>query len=145
MTAQLPPHTADLLELFAITGTDSCDYLSWRVTYAHEDPPNTLRFLVNCSDTYAWATADCEPVEPDDIPLLKQALEDCRAADPKYGDSYFTDLWISRKRGMRPMRLWLGTHPGQKDGVPKGLKQRHPELLPLFLAAGPEREPRSEG
>lgn len=138
--AFLPPHTADLLTLTA--DADMTGDLWWNTT-----TEGGLRFFLSCSDTFAWATADCEEVRPSDMDLLRQTLADLRECDPK-ADIYTAELYASRKRGMRPMRLWLGNHPGQESGDYKGspgLTKWCPEALPLFLAVGPERDPRSEG
>lgn len=120
---------------------------------AHRWGPSRLRILCACGFE-AWGDdlwSAREAVEahrneavgypltltmpPDDLPLLHQCLADLREADD---ETLLPELYAARKRGLRPMRLWLyggGRHkavPGEK-------------ALPLFEAAGPERDPKSEG
>lgn len=88
-----------------------------------------VQLLVQCNDVFWWATADCEEVTPDDLPLLRQTLADLRAVDCTW---YLGELFVARKRGMRPQRPWLEC-------------ETVPDVSALFLAAGPERERATEG
>ena len=117
----------DVLELLRIyEEADVNDDLLWRVA------DGAVSFAVLCSDTFCWGTADAEDVTSDDLPLLRQCLDDLRPFDEEYLTSA---LFAARKRGMRPMRLWLGNnHVVFTDGARS-----------LFLAAGPERDPATEG
>ena len=60
----------------------------------------------NCSDFFFWACADAESILPSDIPELRKAAEDLKAAG-EYGEVYAFELWVSRKRGRTPMGPWL--------------------------------------
>lgn len=110
----------------AVLGTyqraDLFDDLWWRV----ED--GRVSFSAMCSDLFVWASADSEPIELHDAPLLERCLADLQAVD---ATEHLAALFAARKRGMRPMRLWLERHAGAARG--------------LFLAAGPERTRESEG
>lgn len=97
--------------------------LLWRVS-GHK-----VGFSAICSDTFWWATADAEEITLDDLPLLRQCLEDLRPFDEEH---HLCALYAARRRGMRPMRAWL------KQEV-----ENSPAKV-LFLAAGPERDPKDE-
>jgi hypothetical protein len=89
-------------------------------------------FSAMCSDTFAWGTADAEPIDPADIPALDQCLKDL--ADIGNGVLYFLpELFASRKRGTRPMNRWMTKIIG--DDKPEDAAVRA-----LFEAAGPPRE-----
>lgn len=111
---------------------DSFQSLMW---YRTDDG---IRFAVMCSDTFAWGSADVERIEPEDVPLLRQCLTDLRAADPQLGECDLPELFAARKRGMRPMRLFLYPKHHRED-------PGWPAVRELFLAAGPERDPATEG
>lgn len=111
---------------------DSYELLMWRRT------DDGIRFSAMCSDTFAWASADAELIEPEDVPLLRQCLADLKAADPQLGECDLPELFAARKRGMRPMRLFL--YPKREREDPGW-----PAVRELFLAAGPERDPATEG
>lgn len=108
MATRLQPWMGDLLALF---GPEECESLLWREAGSGE-----LEFTVFCSDTFAWACADCEPISAGDLPALERAKADLPEGD-------WPTLWVARKRGMRPMRRWLERCGGA---------ERH-----LFEAAGP--------
>lgn len=109
----------DLLRLFAGEDTDD---LWWC------DDNGVLSFFVMCSDTFHWATADAERVTEPDLPALRQA----KADTARMGcDWIWPTLWVARKRGLRPMRAFY-------KGVDGPLRA-------LLDAAGPERDPASEG
>lgn len=111
---------------------DSFQFLMWRRT------DTGIRFAAMCSDTFAWGTADAERIEPEDVPLLRQCLVDLRTADPRLGECDLPELFAARKRGMRPMRLYLYPKHERTDAG-------WPAVRELFLAAGPERDPATEG
>jgi hypothetical protein len=104
------------------------------VTYEGEDS-GEIKFYVLCNDMFWWGTADCEWITTEDIPDLQRAYDDLKAAD--LDDicmwCYAPELWISRKRGMRPQRPWW-----DRERIPGPAKE-------LFLAAGPHRDPKEEG
>lgn len=128
MTNCLPEHAGEVLAIF--DAADNHDGLFWR---AGGDEP--IRFYAKCSDTFWWATADAEVITPEDVPVLRQCLDDLRLHDEPY---LLGELFAARKRGMRPMRLWLGIHPASSDRKPW-------KSLDLFLACGPERNSKDEG
>lgn len=106
----------NLLRLFA---PDDCGSLIWS---ARQD--GVIVFRVFCSDTFWWATADSEDVSEEDLPDLVKARADLPEGD-------WPTLWVSRKRKMRPMRLWLNVLP-QDERI-------------IFEEAGPYREHGTEG
>jgi len=108
-----------VLRAFVMYPNDCMDMLMWRCdgTWA----PLTL--MVNCSDFFHWATADCVEIAPDDLDTLEQAFADVKAAD---ADLYWgASLFAARKRGMRPQRPVY--------------RQMDAALAALFDACGPER------
>lgn len=109
-----------LLELFS--GDDNED-LMWTCSSSGQ-----LRFAVKCSDTYWWATADCEDIGITDLPALRQAKMDALSTDSAY---LWPTLWVSRKRKLRPMR-------GLYNSVDTAFRE-------LLDASGPERDPKDEG
>jgi hypothetical protein len=84
-----------------------------------------VHFVIDCSDLFFWACADAEPLTPDNIALLEQTIEDCRAAHKDYGICYAGSLFCARARKMRPQGA---CYPEER------------ELWPLFDACGAERE-----
>ena len=120
------------LRVFRVFSETNCgnEMLWWRTdtTYA------PVTFMVNCSDTFFWATADNEHLTPENIGVLEQAVADCNAVPSEYkhlARIYASTLFCARVRGMRPMRL----------AYPKD----RPEIWPLYDACGPERTSESEG
>jgi len=83
-----------------------------------DDDTDEVRAAVNVNDTFFWAAADCEIVEAEDIPLLKEMYD-------IGGYKYVADLYAARKRKMRP-----------QNAIINGAT---PEVRAVFLAAGPER------
>ncbi len=97
----------------------------------HVDGDGRLWLSMMCSDTFAWGCADCEGITADDLPTLRQCLADLTAAD-RFGAIWLAELYCCRKRGMRPMNVWIKRVP-QRDDMPQA-------VLDLIMAAGPERE-----
>jgi hypothetical protein len=97
----------DVLALIAEHDEHSALY--WRVQ------DGAVTFSVNCSDVFFWGCADAEDVTPENLPLLRLALEQGGG----------TDLFVARVRGMRP-----------QGAVYKYIDQAE---WPLFDACGPER------
>jgi hypothetical protein len=102
-------------------GPDGAE-LFWR-TDAPEFAPVT--FFARCDDFFMWGGSDGEPITPDNIGDLEQAVADMRALGlPDWDKAHL--LWIARKRGMRPQGAYY-------TYIEK-------EYWPLFDACGPERE-----
>lgn len=136
ITARRAAQAAQLRYLEAVLDVfrraDTFQSLMWRRTDVGH------RFSAMCSDTFAWGTADAEIIEPEDVPLLEQCLADLKQADPQLGECDLPELFAARKRGMRPMRLFLYPKHGPHS-------DKWPAVRELFLAAGPERDPATEG
>lgn len=115
----------DVLGIMDMDDTDNYGAIIWRCQSEYAP----ITFLVNCNDTFWWGHADCEVLDPEDLPGLKQAIADVRTIDEHESDWGFL-LWCARKRGMRPQQL----------AYPK-----NPQLRALFDAAGPARSPKDEG
>jgi hypothetical protein len=84
-----------------------------------------VRFSADCSDCFAWASADAEPVDPGDLDDLGRAYKDLHSL-PGGEEIWTTELYAARKRGERPMPRFM-------QEVPEAVR-------PLFEAAGPPRE-----
>lgn len=98
-----------------------------------------VHFAAMCSDTFHWASADAEEIRPDDVPLLRSCLTDLQRLDG-IAPAYLPELYAARRRGMRPMRLYLWP----KRQAP-ALAEGWAAVRDLFLACGPERDPATEG
>ena len=125
----------ELLSVFAWFGDrELCEDIWWhtRENYRRTGEPSKITILVACNDMFWWATADAEEVTAADLPALQQAYDDLE----KCGDCnevYAPQLWVARKRGMRPQTPWWNRE--KIDGPVRA----------LFLAAGPERDRKDEG
>lgn len=94
-----------VLGLFATA--DLCHEVWWRTDT--EFAPIT--FMVNCNDFFYYASADCEAVTEENLPVLEQAMKDC--TDAKGNTSYEASLlFCARVRNMKPLREYLagGSH-----------------------------------
>lgn len=105
----------ELLRLLA--RHDVRDDLFWNILGSD----NSIKFFINCSDVFWWATADLVEVTPENLPILKQAYEDA-------GDIYGGDLFAARVRNMQPQDPYLDRISDEK-------------IKAHFLACGPKREP----
>ena len=103
---------------------DCHDALFWRSELGAR-----LELFAMCNDVFYWATADAEPITRETLPILEQALADLKAIDKTWA---LSELYAARVRKLRPQRPWLKL---RKD----------PELVELFMACGPERDPKDEG
>lgn len=117
-----PAFVLRVLRTFAMFPNDLCGDLTWRVDGEYAP----ITFLVDCSDDFAWGTADGEPLaDGADLDALETALADARAVEPNYA-LFGVTLWVARKRGIRP----------QGAAYPK----HAPGIWSLFDACGPKRD-----
>lgn len=118
-------YVAEVLAIFA--EADAREELFWK-----PDDDGRILFFAMCNDWFWWATADCEPIEPQDVPLLRQTLTDLQALpgadDGAWDGIYLSSLYASRKRQMRPM-IQVFT---DENKVPEAVAE-------LLRACGPER------
>lgn len=118
-----------LMEWFA--EADVRDGLHW-----YTDPHGSgMRFAVPCNDLFDWATADVEPVLPEDTEDLQRALDDMESLgiDPLEIDT----------EGLALM-LWCCRHRGQRPQWPYVNKEAE-AVIDLFRQAGPPRDDWPEG
>lgn len=99
---------------------ETSDFMFWPLT------AEGVRVSVNCSDVFYWGCADAEVITPENLPLLRKAYEDEIAASPDDVQLHAGWLFVSRIRNLRP-----------QGAVYKALEYWE---VPLFNAAGPERE-----
>lgn len=96
MNPVLPPHAAEVMYLLGFPqGADIHDALFWRT----ETDGNIRLFLV-CSDTFDYATADAEIIEEQDVPLLRQTLQDLKNCSDPIAKVWLPELFAARKRRM---------------------------------------------
>lgn len=119
-------HAFVLRVLAAFARADAHGSLFWRTD--GEYAPVSFFAVVN--DVFVWASADVEPVTPDNIADLERAIDDAKAADP-WSDINGVELFAARARKMRPQGASYSYYS--------------PALWPLFDAAGPERDPSEPG
>ena len=131
------PFTLRLLRL--LDAHDRAESLWWRC----DDDGEPVRYYVNVNDMFWWATSDAEEITPENIDGFEQAAADLLAAKPADADKrdlrdpvgyplhWWAVLFAARNRGLRPQRPVLAEIPAP--------------YLPLFLACGPERDPKEEG
>lgn len=65
------------------------------------EPSGPIRFSVDCSDTFWWATADAEPVD------LPGDLESLAATRAEFINEDWPLLWVCRKRRLQPMPAYF--------------------------------------
>lgn len=111
-------NTEFISEFFRITSeNDDYDF------YWNWDWKDGLKLYVNCNDVFAWATADCEEITAENLPLLEQAYNDCNNIKNTYSHNAKA-LFCARVRKQRP-----------QGAMYEYLK---PELAALFDACGPD-------
>lgn len=110
------------------TEFDNTSDLWWRLSEDKE----TLLFFANCSDFFALATADLEPIQTEeDVVLLESCLRDLREAT---GDTYPADLaglYAARRRNVQPHRGFL---------APGGRYYLGDKVAALFLELRPQTD-----
>lgn len=111
-----------LLKLLAIDDLDATDAIFWRCDGEYAP----ISFFIRCNDVFHWGCADAEPVTLGTLPVLRQAFEDCKKAEPVAGVVLAPDLYCARVRKMRPQFAYF--------------RNIGREIKLLFEAAGPERE-----
>lgn len=115
------------IEILAyIASEDLCGTIWWRCD--GKFAPITI--FVNCNDLFFWAAADTEPITPETLPILKQAIEDAKKIDDVDGSFVGLELYCCRIREIRP----------QRPAYPKNDK-----FHALFDSCGPERSRKDEG
>lgn len=111
-----------VMQLLAFIADEELHGLIWWRTDGEYAP---ITFWTNSNDLLAWGCADGEEINETTLPLLRQAVADCKAIDPVCGAITGCELFACRLNKMRP----------QGAAYPKDR-----ELWPLFDACGPERE-----
>lgn len=119
---------AEIVKVFRWFGDNElCSDLWWR-----PGAGGFLEIFVRCNDMFWWATADAEEVTVADLPSLQQAYADLEKCG-NCNEAYAPQLWVARKRGMRPQTPWWS-------------REKFEDVVQaLFLAAGPERDRKDEG
>lgn len=112
--ATLPPHAAVVMAMFGFPhGFDIHESLFWRT-----GDDGRIFLFVDCSDFFAYASAESEAIHVVDMPLLEMCYEDIKALNDPLSEIYLPELFAARKRNMAPM--------------PAATKDMKPELLALF-------------
>lgn len=92
-----PYEAAEVFALFELADDFDCG-LFWRVDMT-PGGSREMRLFAECNDLFYWATADAEQITVEDIPLLRQALDDLRPLRAEYEMGH---LFAARKRKLRP-------------------------------------------
>ncbi len=84
--------------------------LLWRVEN------NEAKFDLICNDWFAWASADCVEITPENIDLLDSTMKEAVEVDPLGGRMYGGGLFCCRVEKMLPQPPWfnadrLGKYP----------------------------------
>lgn len=124
-------HVREVLRAFA--EADCRGELFWAVQ------GDDVKLFADCSDWFYWATSDLEEITGADLALLQRCLADLRAID---ATEWLAELFAARKRGMRPQRPVYTQSPNHDRPPPI---QPGTPIFDLFMACGPERDPKSEG
>lgn len=128
-------HTVWLAVLDLLASKHESFYLDESIWWRTDTQYAPVTFFANCNDEFYWACADAEEITSvADVVGIRQAIMDVRLATGGkiHHDSVGVELWVARKRGMRPQQ------PSYRECYPQ-------ETWPLFDACGPERDPKSEG
>jgi hypothetical protein len=120
-----PAYIVDVLSIYA--EADSHGGVFW---WTKDDG---VVFYAICSDWFAWASADLETIRPEDLPLLRRCLDDLNAIEREdkksVATAYLSELFASRKRGMRPQSCCYEDSHAMDAAT-----------AALFDAAGPPRD-----
>ena len=92
--------------LFLFSRYDCHDQLWWKISPTGSEQ---LLFFANCSDTFAWATADCEEISFENLDVLKASFADVAAVCAEHW--YAPLLFAARVRKRRPMRQFMKKVP----------------------------------
>lgn len=99
----------DALLVFMLFGrNDDRDSLWYRILNSTH-PSMELSAL--CNEVFEVASADSEPVESRDIPLLESCYDDLYNSGPGHGLGYLGELYAARKRSQRPLKARMGRVP----------------------------------
>jgi hypothetical protein len=92
-----PYEAAEVFALFAEADDFDCGVF-WRVDMS-PGANREMRLFAQCNDLFHWATADAEEITADDVPLLRQTLDDLKPLRAEYE---LGNLFAARKRKLRP-------------------------------------------
>lgn len=90
-----------------------------------------LAVAVDVSDLFYWACADAEDITEENLPMLRQAIEDVEAVDSNR-NYYAAMLFAARVRNLRPQGKFISDYVRGRDD------EQTEQLKALFLAL-PER------
>jgi hypothetical protein len=97
----------------------------FRCSFFIDPKTREIMCTLNANDLFYWAAADSVDVDFEDIPLINQTKEDCKFMKAEW--PIWEDLFMCRKRGMRPQRAYC-KYWGSS-----------PEFVNLLNACGPEQ------
>lgn len=82
------------------TQFEACDRLFWRVD------DGVLNVHVRCSDEFAYAAADCEPITAENIEVFERSIAECEALDWRFQPDGAL-LFVARVRKEMPLAAVL--------------------------------------
>lgn len=94
-----PFEAAEVFALFEAADDFDCGVI-WRVDMT-PGAGREMRLFAECNDLFHWACADAEEITVEDIPLLRQTLEDLKPLRAEYELGH---LFAARKRRLRPQK-----------------------------------------
>ena len=92
--------------LFLFSRYDCHEKLFWRVSPTGSEQ---FFFFVNCSDTFAWGSADLEEITFENLDVLKASFADIDAITAEHW--YAPLLFAARVRKIRPIREFMWDLP----------------------------------
>lgn len=129
-----------LYEAAKLASPEAYDALRW-----HFDKTGKMSLWVDCSDIFAWATAEAEPLTAESFPMLVQAIADVDWVNGDRDDGF--TLYVARRRKMRPQGAWYkylkvtSRMPNGKGGWKTEVDEElTAKLHQLFNDAGPDRD-----
>jgi hypothetical protein len=111
-----------------------------------------LRAMFFCSDTFWWATADCEVIEPEElddmlayIDQFKETTERHDGSTSTYPAHWGPMLWICKKRNLRPMAPFYQAHHSINNREKGHSYLLPPEAISELMKLPERNDPRNDG
>jgi hypothetical protein len=111
-------------EIFAVVkALNLLDIEFWTLHGEDQDGTKGVSLCLNANDFFYWGCADAEPVEYRDLELFQKCKNDLLEAGIE--DYYVDDLFMCRKRGMRPQKpVFDKMFPKLKEIISKEFPER---------------------
>jgi hypothetical protein len=132
----------DILEQTALTFYEVGETILEDITISKDwNDDSKMRVSLNCSDVFAWGSADFEEITEENLPVLKQTAQDL--LDINGAGSAATielsNLFAARVRGQRPQGAYLAKFDKFPKDPPFFIHGGFDKVKELYRAVGPER------